>query len=169
MGCSVSLSSYQIPECFSSRGGLSTIWIGEWKEGAYTTTSAGTVSAIDSGVTLYKIELRRNTSSLSSTLNVDENNGTSYVQTDLLVEFTKMDKEPRLIVSALSKGSFLAIAKDANGQFYALGNEESMRASAGDGNTSVDRGEKNAYTITLSDVASDWPMFLDSTAVAQLP
>lgn len=168
MACSVTLSSYSLGECFSQKGGVSTIWVANYVDNAYTTTTGGTISGFATGITWYKIEVRKNTSSMASTLNVDESNGTSYVQTDAVVEFTKMQKESRILMSALSKGDLLAVVKDANGSYYGLGEEEPVKATAGDGNTGTDRGDKNAYTITLSDYNSTFPKFLDDSAIAEL-
>lgn len=168
MACSVTLSSYSLGECFSQKGGVSTIWVANYVDDAYTTTTGGTISGISTGVTFYKIEVRKNTSSMSSTLNVDDANGTSYVQTDAVIEFTKMMKESRILMAALSKGDLLVVVKDANGAYYGLGEEEPVKATAGDGNTGTDRGDKNAYTVTLSDYNSSFPKFLDDSAIAQL-
>lgn len=166
MACSVTLSSYSLGECFQSKGGVSTIWVANYVDNAYTTTTGGTISGISTGITWYKQEMRKNTSSMASTLNIDEANGSNYVQTDTVLEYSKMAKENRLQMAALSKGDLLLVVKDANGKYYGLGEEEPVHATAGDGNTGTDRGDKNAYTITLSDYNSSFPKLLDDAAIA---
>lgn len=169
MGCSVTLSSYSIGDCFSSKGGVKKIWVANYVENAVSATTSGeTISEFVSGITWYPIELRKNTASMSSTLTVDEANGASYVQTDAVIEFTKMQKESRIMMNALSIGDIMCVVEDANGQYYFLGEEEAVHATAGDGNTGTDRGDKNAYTCTVSDFNSHFPRMLDESAIATL-
>lgn len=168
MACSVTLANYSLGECYSSKGGIVTVWVGVYQDNAFDITSAGTVSDFASGVTWYKQELRRNTGSMTSTFNYDEVNGSSFVQTDAVFQYGKMDKENRIQMNALSKGDLIAVVKDSNNNYYALGTEEAVKATAGTGQTGTNRSDGNYYEITLSDYRSDYPPILDSTAIEKL-
>lgn len=167
MACSVSLANYQLSDCFSSKGGIQTVWVGVYQENAFT-LSAGTVTGF-SGVTWYKQELRRGIGSMTSTYNYDENAGSNFVQTDLVFQYGKMDKENRIQMNALSKGDLVAVVKDSNGEYYALGVEEPVHATAGTGVTGAARSDANQFEITLTDYCSEYPAHLDSSAIALLP
>ncbi len=169
MACSQTLSTYSLGDCFSSRGGIKAAWVANFVDNAYTVSSADTVDGFATGITWYKQELRKNTGSLTSTYNYDEANGASYVQTDVVLVYSKMAKESRIQINALSLGDLLLVVQDANGVYYALGAEEPVKATAGTGETGTDRGDRNAYEITLSDFSSLYPRMLDEDAIAELP
>ena len=168
MACSVTLSSYQLGDCFSSKGGIKTVWVGVYQDDAFTITGE-TVTGFATGITWYKQELRRNTGSLTSTYNYDETNGSSFVQTDALFQYGKMDKENRIQMNALSKGDLIVVVEDSNGEYYALGTEEPVKATAGTGQTGTARTDGNYFEITLSDYRSDYPPHLDNSAIDLLP
>ena len=168
MACSVTLTNYQIGDCFSSKGGIQTVWVGVYKEGAFVMSTGGTVSGF-SGVTWYKQELRRGIGSMTSTYNYDEAAGSSFVQTDLIFQYGKMDKENRIQMNALSKGDLVVVVKDSNGEYYALGVEEPVKATAGTGVTGAARSDANQYEITLTDYCSEYPAHLDDSAISALP
>ena len=169
MACSVSLSTYKFGDCFSSKGGIKNLWIAVYEDNAYVISSADTVSDFSSAITWYKQELKRNVGSLTSTYNYDDANGSSYIQTDVVIVYPKMAKESRLQMNALSLGDLMAVVEDANGVFYALGAEEPVKKTAGTGETGTERGDRNAYEATLSDYSSVYPRILDDTAIAKLP
>ena len=106
-GCSQTLKGLQL-SCDTSKGGIKEVYIAKYPgmgDNGYTsglTITADTVTVIDSGVTFYKYEFRRNTGSMTSTLNVDDANGTNYVSTDLVLQFNKMETAKRVEMSALS-------------------------------------------------------------------
>lgn len=166
MACSVTLANYTLGDCFSSKGGIQKVWVGVYKEGAFTLS--GDVVTGFSGVTWYKQELRRGIGSMTSTYNYDDAAGSSYVQTDLVFQYGKMDKENRIQMNALSKGDLVAVVEDCNGEYYALGVEEPVKATAGTGSTGAARSDANQFEITLTDYCSNYPAHLDSTAIAAL-
>lgn len=168
MACSVTLTNYQIGDCFSSKGGIKTVWVGVYVENAFTITGE-TVSGFNTGVTWYKQELRRGTGSMTSTYNYEEQNGASYVQTDAVFQYGKMDKENRIQMNALSKGDLVLVVLDQNGEYYALGTEEPVKATAGTGQTGTARTDGNYFEITLSDYRSNYPPHLDQSAIELLP
>lgn len=169
MACSVNLSSYSLSDCFSSRGGVSDVWVATWANGIYTIGTGGTVTGFASGTTWYHQSLRRNQSSLTSTFNYDDNSGSNYVSTEATWIYSKMQKEERLQMNALIKGDLAVIVKDANGSYFALGIEEAVRATGGTGETGTDRADANRYSITVTDYCSEFPALLDATAISSLP
>lgn len=169
MACSQTLTSYTIGDCFTSSGGIKKAWIGNYVDNAFTIDSAGTVTGFASGVTWYSQELRKQTGSLTSTYNYDESNGSSYVSTEAVIEYTRMNMENRLQANALIKGDFIMVLQDANNQYYALGTESPVHSTAGSGESGVNRSDKNAYVLTLTDESSVFPPMLSSTAISLLP
>lgn len=169
MACSVTLSCYGVGDCFSSKGGIKTVWAGVYQDDAFTYTTEGEVSGFASGVVWYKQELRRGTGSMTSTYNYDEANGASFVQTDAVFQYGKMDKNNRIQMNALSKGDLILVVLDQNGEYYALGTQEPVKATAGTGQTGTARTDGNYFEITLSDFRDDYPPHLNESAIALLP
>ena len=169
MACSATLASYQFSDCFSSRGGVKAVWVASFVEDGFTLTSAGTVSGFATGVTWYKQDLHRNLASLTSTYNYDDSTKASYVSTEATWQYLKMQKESRVQMNALAKGDLMAVVEDANGTYFALGVQEPVKVTSGTGESGTDRGDRNAYEVTVTDYNEDYPPILDAAAISSLP
>ena len=115
-----------------------------------------------------KYAFKKNTSSMTSTLNVDPANGVNFVQTDLSLVFAKQETVKRMEIAKLSLGELRVIVLDANGKYWFLGQEEFVSATAGTAETGVNRTDGNKYTITLTDYSSSYPYEVTPTIVADL-
>ncbi len=171
-GCLQTLSGLTLT-CESSKGGIKEVYISQYPGmGASGITSgltvaASAVTAISAG-TFYKYEFRRNTGSMTSTLNVDDANGTNYVSTDLVLQFNRMDATKRVEMSALALGEMLVVVVDSNNVAWVLGMNEAVLASAGSGATGTAKGDMNAYQITLQANDDTFP-YPYTGAISDLP
>lgn len=149
--------------CAQSIGGIIEVYIANIDEWYYEVDSTDkdtlTVNFYneEDDAKWYKYSFRRGTSSMNSTLNIDDANGVNYVSTELQMLFGRMDTKKRVAISALSTSDLLVIVKDANGKYWALGETEGVTASAGSGNTGQARSDANAYSITLIDNNATFP------------
>lgn len=169
MPCSQTLASYKLSDCFSSRGGIKAVWAAPYVVDGFTMGESGTVTGFSTGVTWFKQELHRNLASLTSTYNYDDSTRSSYVATEATWQYLKMQKESRLQMSALSKSDLMVVVEDANGTYFALGQQEPVKVTNGTGSTGTDRGERNAYEVTVTDFNEDYPPILDQSAIEKLP
>jgi len=151
-------------DCEGSLGGIVTVYLANYEDGIFTITD-GAVSAVKSGVSFYEYQFRKNTGSMTSTLNIDPANGVNFVQTDLNLIFSRMETKKRIEMAALSVGQLAGIVKDANGKFYALGVSEPLEASAGDGQTGTARTDGNRYSITLTDNQESFPPLIPDSVM----
>lgn len=158
MACSQTLTGIS-RDCATSNGGILEVYLANYADVTGVTVTSNKVTAItmDTGKKFKTFQFRRNTSSLSSTYQINQDNGSSYVQTDLAMVFTRMETTKRVAVAALAQAELRAIVKDANGVYWFLGFDEPLVASAGDGLTGTARGDRNAYSITLQDVSNELP------------
>ena len=115
-----------------------------------------------------KYAFKKNTSSMTSTLNVDPANGINFVQTDLSLVFAKQETVKRMEIAKLSLGELRVIVLDANGKYWFLGKEEFVSATAGTAETGTNRTDGNKYSITLTDYSSSYPYEVTPTSVADL-
>lgn len=157
-------------DCSTSKGGIVIVYLMNYDSIESVTVEAGKITNIQpkEGEKFKAYHFRKNTGSMSSTLNVDPANGVNFVNTDLVLQFLKMDTTKRIEMAALSVNDLVAIVKDANGAFWYLGYDEPITATAGDGTTGTARGDGNRYSITLQDSSSTFPYEVEASVVEGL-
>ena len=171
MSCSQVLNGIAA-DCQTNVGGVREVYIANY--GDVTTVEIDDSSNMIKTITMAetakfkKYAFKKNTSSMTSTLNVDPANGVNFVQTDLTVVFAKQETVKRMEIAKLSLGELRVIVKDANGKYWFLGQEEFVSATAGTAETGVNRTDGNKYTITLTDYSSSYPYEVDPTIVDAL-
>ena len=138
---------------------MSEVYLANFEDVTDITVTDGMVKGITmaSGKKFHRYYFRPGTSSMASTLNVDNAAGVNFVQTLLTMLFSRMETTKRVEMSALAVNDLRAIVKDANGIFWMLGEEEPMIANAGDGQTGTAKTDANRYSITLEDNNSTFP------------
>ena len=171
MACSQSLSGIAAA-CETNVGGIREVFIANYDdvtaiEVDATSNMIDTIT-MDTGKKFLKYFFKKNTSSLTSTLNVDPTAGVNFVQSDLALVFAKQETTKRMEIAKLSLGELRVIVKDANGKYWFLGQEEFVSATAGAAETGVNRTDGNRYTITLTDYSSSYPYEVDPTIISNL-
>lgn len=168
-----------VQDCNGNLGGVSEVWLINRDSVSAVEVSSGytvngfsgvpMVSAITlaTGASFVKFYVRKNTSSMNSTLNVNDN-GSSYVTTELNLVFARMDAQKRLEMNALAKEDIAALVKDANGTWFYLGYDNPVTSSAGTGETGVQKSDNNQYTSTLLDDSTEYPYIVDPAAIEAL-
>ena len=171
MSCSQVLNGIAA-DCQTNVGGVREVYIANYSD--VTTVEIDEVSNMIKTITMAdtakfkKYAFKKNTSSMTSTLNVDPANGVNFVQTDLSLVFAKQETVKRMEIAKLSLGELRVIVLDANGKYWFLGQEEFVSATAGTAETGVNRTDGNKYTITLTDYSSSYPYEVTPTIVADL-
>lgn len=171
MACSQSLSGIAAA-CETNVGGIREVYIANFDdvtaiEVDATSNMIDTIT-MDTGKKFLKYFFKKNTSSLTSTLNVDPTAGVNFVQSDLALVFAKQETTKRMEIAKLSLGELRVIVKDANGKYWFLGQEEFVSATAGAAETGVNRTDGNRYTITLTDYSSSYPYEVDPEIISSL-
>ena len=171
MACSQVLNGIAA-DCQTNVGGVREVYIANY--GDVTTIEVDDSSNMIKTITMAdsakfkKYAFKKNTSSMTSTLNVDPANGVNFVQTDLSLVFAKQETVKRMEIAKLSLGELRVIVLDANGKYWFLGQEEFVSATAGTAETGTNRQDGNRYTITLTDYSSSYPYEVTPTIVADL-
>ncbi len=165
MACAITLNGLSNPDCFRSKGGIVKVWIAN--SGTFKPTVNEDVITSGTSTGFHPYEFRKNTGSMTSTLNVDAANGVNYVSTELALVFSKMETTKRIEMAALAVGDLEMVVKDANGVYYFLGYDQPVNASAGTGETGVAATDGNRYTITFTDESDTWPYMLSDGLAAQ--
>ena len=169
----------QLDACSPNIGGIKNIWLADYKENAATITKGegagadktdlvdGSVSAFDESVKWKKYEMRKNTASMTSTLN-NSTDGASYVTTELSMVFSRMEAQKRISIQALAIGQCMAAVEDSNGTMWFLGADAPLTATAGAGETGTAKGDANRYTLTLTDESLGFPYTIDTEAAGKI-
>lgn len=159
MACSQTLSGIT-RDCAANMGGIVEVYIANKADVSAITETSDKVTAITMASTakFKKYQFRPNTSSMTSTYQVNQENGTVYVQTDLQLVFSRMETAKRIELTALAQGETCALVRDANGLLWMLGVNEPLVISAGDGQTGTARADRNGYSITLQDNSLKMPV-----------
>lgn len=170
MSCNSQTLSGLAKDCSPSMGGIVEVYIANHDDVSEVTVTSGKVSAITmaSSAKFKKYQFARNTGSMTSTYTIDKASGVQFVATDLLLQFNRMETTKRVELSALAINDLAIIVKTANGNFFFLGYDEPVTASAGDGQTGTARGDANRYTITLQDNSKEMPFEVDASIVSAL-
>ncbi len=157
-------------DCQTNVGGVREVYIANY--GDVTAVEVDGTSNMISTITMAasakfkKYAFKKNTSSMTSTLNVDPANGVNFVQTDLTLVFAKQETVKRMEIAKLSLGELRIIVLDANGKYWFLGQEEFVSATSGTAETGTNRTDGNRYSIVLSDYSSSYPYEVDPSIVA---
>ena len=96
-------------------------------------------------------------STLTSTVNVDKNNASRYVQTDAQFMFPIQDTDKAKAINELIQKDLTVLVVDNNNRLYWLGLSEPVYISAGTAQTGTARGDGNYYQVTFTDIAPDYP------------
>ena len=167
MGCKT-LSGMGL-DCRESVGGIKEVYIlGDRSEATVTVANdAITAIALEAGSDKFlPYKFRKQTGSMVSTINTSEENGTTFVQTDVTLVFHKMEAKKRLEVASLMVGDCAMIVLDGNGIYWYLGKDEPVTMTAGTAGTGTAKGDKNGYDLTLTDLSNTLPYEV-SKAIAE--
>jgi hypothetical protein len=169
MACNT-IQTFTYDACSPNIGGIKNIWLANYVENAATITGddrlvEGAVSGFAEGVTWTKYPMRKNTCSMTSTLN-NSTDGASYVTTELAMVFSKMEAQKRIAIQALAIGECMAVVEDSNGEMWFLGADAPLTATAGGGETGTAKGDANRYTLTLTDESLGMPYTLEESVKA---
>ena len=168
MACSQTLNGIAA-SCETNVGGVREVYISNYDD--VTAVEVDETSNMIDTITMAasakfkKYLFKKNTSSMTSTLNVDPANGVNFVQTDLTLVFAKQETAKRMEIAKLSLGELRVIVLDANGKYWFLGQEEFVSASAGTAETGTNRTDGNRYSITLTDYSSSYPYEVDPSII----
>lgn len=169
MACTQLLKGITL-DCEASVGGIKEVYIARYEDVNGQPTVSSTITVDEETVTLdgdmitridaagkfRKYAFRKQTGSMTSTLNVDETAGINYVSTELSLVFTKMETKKRVEIAAMALGQLAVIVKDGNNKFWYMGYNDYVSSSAGSGNTGTSKGDSNNYSIVLKDESDSY-------------
>lgn len=172
MSCnSYSLSGIELG-CKNHTGGIKVVYLIDESDVTEVTlnednTEIATITlASDAEFKAYRF--RKGTSNMVSTATSDEANGTFSVQSDVALQFNKMETAKRTEIMALCLGNMKMIVKDNNDKYWFLGKDQAISASAATGETGTAFGDFGGYKVTLTDNSREFPYEIPAEVVEAL-
>lgn len=169
MACSSATLKGLANDCLGSIGGIKEVRLAPWADlvagSSITIDESGEVTALDYQTNFKVYYTKKNSSSMTSTYNIDVANGVNYVSTELNLVFSRMNAEKRMEVSVLATNDLLAIVTDSNGESWILGLEEPLILTAGTAQTGTAKGDGNNYNLTFTDESMQLPKHIKAGVI----
>lgn len=158
------IKSFTYDACQGNIGGVKRVWIANYVDSPVVVSESGDTegvitgftTGVTTGGTFYEFKFRKNTASMTSTINVSDN-GSSYVSTELNMVFSRMDADKRAAMMSLLLSESMIVVEDCNSVLWFLGETNPVSVSQGDGQTGTAKSDNNAYSITLLDDNTELP------------
>lgn len=164
-------------DCSANMGGIQKVWMilksdvtgstitGQEDEDSTNDIVDGKMTALTlkSGAKVHAFNFRKGAASMTSNLQKDDTAGSYFWETDLVMNFQRMETAKRSAVMALTLAEACAIVLDNNGIYWFLGYDEYLSATAGTGETGTAKTDANQYTVTLQDSSLSLPYEIDKT------
>lgn len=169
MSCSQTLSAIS-KDCNANIGGIKRVLLANSDDVTAVTIASEIVTAITmaSSKKFLEFAFRPNTGSMTTNAQVSDSGASPYWQTDVVMAFNRLETAKSVAIKALAQADLIGIVEDMNGKYWLVGFENPLNISAGAAASGTQRGDRNGYDITLTDVASELPHEVDSTIIAGL-
>ena len=154
MSCTNLITSGLGYECSNNSAGIQNIYITDLANISGTTLTSNEVTAISmvSGKKFYDFYIRSTSnSSFSEKYTINKENGSSYVEQTLVLDFLLRDSVKRLAIASLAYGQkrLAVLVKDYNGNVWFMGYVDGAMLTNSDSVSGSKKGDRNGYTITL--------------------
>lgn len=169
MACSQTLAGI-VKDCSPSMGGILEAYAISYDDVKTVSAEDGIIKTIslETSAKFKKYAFRKETSYFTSTRNIDHTTGNNSVSTEIYLLFPRMETTKRIEMEALSLAGLCLICKDANGKYWFFGKDDEVLASAGDAKSGTARGDRNGYSVTLTDNSLEYPYEVDASIVSGL-
>lgn len=158
-------------DCSGNLGGVKAVYIAPYDTLRTVTLTSGEISAYSAGASAanyMRFNFRAGAASMTSTSQIDAVSGVNMVQTQLVMNFGKMETVKRTEIQALLQGEVQVIVVDNNDNAWFLSyNSPVVAIGSQNGQTGAAKTEANQYSITLQDESAVLPyQFKDSSVYA---
>ena len=172
MACTTFISDGRALNCKDSVGGLKAVYFAAFDEatniGWKKSTSDDTIDDITTAGTVYKYDLKGN-STFEQTINSSRENGTVFYEQALNLTLPKLSAVDNKAVKLLSTSNPQIIVEDYNGNLFLVGREHGADVTGGTIVTGGAMGDMSGYTLTFSGMETAPAEFItpdDITATA---
>jgi hypothetical protein len=136
--------------CKDVVGGITAVYFADFGDaGAATLGSDGEVTDFANSFTVYKYELKGN-SSFEQSINSSRENGTTFFEQTLNLTLPKLSKEDNNEIKLLAYGRPQIFVQDYNDNCFAVGLEHGAEVTGGTIVTGAAMGDLSGYTLSFT-------------------
>jgi len=162
---SCDLTAGRLRACKQNIGGLGKLYLFNFLENPFTVV-AGVATAINPLLTeAFEYEIEGDGNNVSESFVSDRNTGTSLNTQTMTIMLKKIDATTSAQLNLLTYGFPMAVVKDRNGIFHAIGIDDGIDFTVVQA-TGGAKGEMNGYTLTGVSTTGALSPKLDSTTAA---
>jgi hypothetical protein len=156
------LTAGRLRACKQNIGGLGKLYLFNFLENPFTVV-AGVATAINPLLTeAFEFEIEGDGNNVSESFVSDRNTGTSLNTQTMTIMLKKIDATTSAQLNLLTYGFPMAVVKDRNGIFHAIGIDDGIDFTVVQA-TGGAKGEMNGYTLTGVSTTGALSPKLDST------
>ena len=171
MSCSALTAGF-LDLCNDGTGGIEAIFIANGPVESIT-ESAGNITAITVGGAaltpsdFFEFATPRQSSSITETTTVSQENGTLFFDQQLTCVFNKMEatKRDQLLLMAQAT-TMVVVAKDGNGNYWSIGVEKGAFLVSGSATSGVAYGDRSGYEIVIGGLEAS-PMYTVTSTIVE--
>lgn len=155
--------------CDTFMGGIEKVFIACFDDVTDVTVEEEVITAIESSESAFKeFSFRKQTGSVTTNITKDEATGSTFYESDIVLQFAKQETAKRVEIGALAVGDLVVIVKDNNGTYWYFGKDFPVSLKEGAGETGTAFGDFNGYNLTLGDFAKELPYEVEKEAIKGL-
>lgn len=163
MACNLTSGRNEV--CKDSIGGIQSVYFINFPSGTTITKDVdGQVSAITSGTTAYKFELKGNSAYVETTTS-SRDNGTTIFDQVLTLNLKKLDNATTTQLKLLAYGRPQIIVHTNNGEAFIVGEKRGAELTSGTAQTGAALGDLFGYSMTFQGTEALPASFLKSATV----
>jgi len=163
MACDITAG--RLKQCKQGLGGLGKLYLFNFVENPFTVT-AGVATAINPLLlNVFEYELEGDGNNVSESMVPDRNSGTTLNTQTITVVLKKIDATTSAQMNLLAYGFPMAVVKDRNGIYHAVGIEDGIDFTVAQ-TTGGAKGELNGYTLTGVSTTGSLSPKLDTATTA---
>lgn len=171
MSCSNINASLPL-DCLGGEGGIDKVWIANGPVESIAETAGVITSVVVGGSPLvpadfFEFGTPRQSSVLTETPAISQENGTISYQQDLTLVMNKLDAAKRnaLLLMAQSNKMFVVV-KDNNGKYWSVGALRGAYLSAAEATTGTAYADRSGYSLTITAMEAE-PMFEVTSTIVE--
>jgi len=150
--------------CKSGVGGLKSVYFADYGTLGAITIASNEISAIAGSPTLMQFDIKGN-STLETAVTSSRENGTTFYESTLTLNFTFQEKETQEEVKLLAVARPHIWVEDYNGNYFLVGKVHGAELTAGTFSSGAAMGDLTGYSLTFVAQETAPPDFTVSTVV----
>jgi hypothetical protein len=163
MACNISLGR-NLP-CKDAVGGIQAVYFINYSNLAVTQSASDVVTGLGA-VTAYKYEVKGANNNLQDNINSSRDNGTTFFEQVVNVQFSKLDASTNKELKLLAYGRPQIIVHTYQGDAFLCGKNNGMELTAGSIQTGTALGDLYGYTATFTGQEQLYSQFITGSTVS---